>query len=34
MINALFSGLGVVQAVAADPKVTVPILADFAGFGD
>jgi len=32
MINAVFSGLGVLQALAADPRVNVPILAHFAGF--
>ena len=32
MINAPFSGLGVLQALAADARVNVPILAHFAGF--
>ncbi|MBN1661132.1 MAG: transcriptional regulator, partial [Anaerolineae bacterium] len=33
MINAVALGLGVVQAVAEDPAVTVPILSHYAGAG-
>jgi 2,3-diketo-5-methylthiopentyl-1-phosphate enolase len=33
MINAVATGLGVVQAVAEDPGVTIPILAHYAGVG-
>jgi 2,3-diketo-5-methylthiopentyl-1-phosphate enolase len=32
MINAIFSGLGLLQSLAADQSVNVPILAHFAGF--
>jgi 2,3-diketo-5-methylthiopentyl-1-phosphate enolase len=33
MINAIATGLGVVQAVAEDPAVSVPILSHYAGAG-
>lgn len=33
MINAVATGLGVVQAVAEDPLVTIPILSHYAGVG-
>lgn len=32
MVNAVTAGLGVLQAVAADPAVNLPVLAHFAGF--
>jgi 2,3-diketo-5-methylthiopentyl-1-phosphate enolase len=32
MVNAVFSGLGLLQSLAADESVGVPILAHFAGF--
>jgi 2,3-diketo-5-methylthiopentyl-1-phosphate enolase len=33
MINGVTAGLGVIQAVAEDPDVTIPILAHYAGTG-
>jgi len=33
MINGVSAGLGVIQAVAEDPEVTIPILAHYAGTG-
>jgi 2,3-diketo-5-methylthiopentyl-1-phosphate enolase len=33
MINGVSAGLGVIQAVAEDPDVTIPILAHYAGTG-
>jgi 2,3-diketo-5-methylthiopentyl-1-phosphate enolase len=33
MVNGLSAGLGVIQAVAEDPNVTIPILAHYAGTG-
>jgi 2,3-diketo-5-methylthiopentyl-1-phosphate enolase len=33
MINGVSAGLGVIQAVAEDPDVTIPILAHYAGAG-
>jgi 2,3-diketo-5-methylthiopentyl-1-phosphate enolase len=33
MINGVTAGLGVIQAVAEDPVVTIPILAHYAGTG-
>lgn len=33
MINAISTGLGVIQAVAEDPDITIPILSHYAGAG-
>ncbi len=33
MVNSVSAGLGVIQAVAEDPQVTIPILAHYAGAG-
>jgi 2,3-diketo-5-methylthiopentyl-1-phosphate enolase len=33
MVNAVAAGLGVVQAIAEDPAVTIPILSHYAGTG-
>ena len=33
MVNGVSAGLGVIQAVAEDPQVTIPILAHYAGTG-